>query len=411
MNVGCGRARITPGLGVSMAGYFEDRFATSVHDELYAKALVFESGGVRAAIVSCDVICIQDDTVASIRAQVESRTGIAGDNVMVAATHTHTGPRTRMARLHAGDDVTSAWLDGFPSLVADAVAIAADDVEPCQASVGIAQEDRIAFNRRFHMADGSVRTNPGSRNADIVRPAGPIDPKVTAVAFKTARGGNKALLVNYACHLDNVGGTRLSADFPGYLAARLEERLEDAPFGVFLNGACGDINHIDVNSAVRRKGHEHARWMGETLASDVCEALRGADALPTTPVRVGVATASLPTTEDAEADPTTDVQAIALGDLAVVGVPAEYFVELQLDIQQRSPFPVTVVSELTNGWIGYVPTRKAFEENMGHVTAARMDGFDHMGYEVRSALSRGYLPGVGEAIADAAAAVLERLRG
>ena len=179
---------------------------------------------------------------------------------------------------------------------------------------------------------------------------------------------------------------------------------------MFLNGACGDINHIDVNSAVRRKGHDHARWMGETLAGDVCQALRAADDLSTAPVRVSSATASLPTTEDAEADPTTDVQVIALGDLAVVGVPAEYFVELQLDIQERSPFPVTVVSELTNGWIGYVPTRKAFEENMAHVSADRMDGFDHMGYEVRSALSRGYLPGVGEAIAAAAVAVLQRLR-
>ena len=71
-----------------------------------------------------------------------------------------------------------------------------------------------------------------------------------------------------------------------------------------------------------------------------------------------------------------------------------------------SAFSVTIVSELTNGWIGYVPTRKAFEENMGHVSGERMAAFDHMGYEVRSALSRGYLPGVGEAIAETAVGLL-----
>ncbi len=409
--VGCGRARITPPLGVSMAGYFEDRFAAAVRDELYAKALVFEAAGERAALVSCDVICIPDDIVAAIREQVESRTGIPGGNVMVAATHTHTGPRTRMSRVGDADDVTSTWMDEFPSLVANAVAVAAGDIEPCEAVTGTAYEDRIAFNRRFHMRDGSVRTNPGSRNADIVKPAGPIDPEVAVVAFRGARGGTKAVLVNYACHLDNVGGTELSADFPAYLAARVAERVEDAPFCLFVNGSCGDINHIDVNSAARRKGHEHARWMGETLAGDVCDALRCAEALATAPLRVARAVADLPTTEDAEATATTETQVIALGDLAIVGVPAEYFVELQLDIKARSPFPLTVVSELTNGWIGYVPTRKAFEENMSHVTSERMSGFDHMGYEVRSALSRGYLPGVGEAIADTAVAVLRDLRG
>jgi hypothetical protein len=389
-----------------MAGYFEDRFATAVRDELYAKALVFELDGEMAALVSCDVICIPDDLVAAIREQVERRTGVPAANVMVAATHTHTGPRTRTSRLVSGDEVTGPWLDAFPATVADAVAVAARDLEPCEAFSGTAYEDRIAFNRRFHMSDGSVRTNPGSRNPEVVKPAGPIDPEVSVVGFRSPRGGNKAILVNYACHLDNVGGTELSADFPGYLAGRVAERLADAPFCVFLNGSCGDINHIDVNSERRRKGHEHSRWMGETLAGDVCEALADAVPLPVSSLRVRSALANLPTTDDAEGADTTEVQVVAFGECAVVGVPAEYFVELQLDIKARSPFSVTIVSELTNGWIGYVPTRKAFEENMGHVSGERMAAFDHMGYEVRSALSRGYLPGVGEAIAETAGGLL-----
>jgi len=409
MQVGCGRARITPDLGVYMAGYFEARFATAVSDELYAKALVFESDGTRAAIVSCDLICIPDSVVAQIREQVERLSGIPGANVMVAATHTHTGPIPMPDAVEDGG-ITARWAEGFPSVVAHAAAIAVADLEPCDTAMGVAHEDRIAFNGRYYMADGSVRTNPGIGNADIGGPAGPIDPDVAVVAFRRPRGAAKALLVNYACHLDNVGGTELSADFPGYLATRLAERLEDSPCCLFLNGSCGDINHVDVTGTRARHGHDHARWMGETLAGDVCEALRAATPLSACSVRVGRSTARLPTAPDTEAADAIEVQAIALGDVAIVGVPAEYFVELQLDIKDRSPFAQTLVSELTNGWIDYVPTRKAFEENMRHVSSDPMDGFDHMGYEVRSALSWGYLPGVGEAIADTAVELLEQMR-
>jgi hypothetical protein len=96
-------------------------------------------------------------------------------------------------------------------------------------------------------------------------------------------------------------------------------------------------------------------------------------------------------------------------DVGFVSIPAEYFVELQLDIKKHSPFKRTFVSELANGWVGYIPTKKAFDENMKDVPADAMKQFDHKGYEVRSALSRGFLPGVGEVMADKAVELLEKL--
>jgi hypothetical protein len=282
---------------------------------------------------------------------------------------------------------------------------ARENAEPCELSWARALEDRIAFNRRYRMKDGTVRTNPGCANPDIVEPAGPIDPEVATLVCRRGDGSLKALLVNYTCHLDNVGGTELSADFPGYLARRLAERLDGDPAVLFANGACGDINHVDTRSAIRRKGHEHSRWMGETLAGDVCVSLPQAEAVSGAPVGVASRQVVLPTREGS--DPVeVEIQAIRAGDVGMVGIPAEYFVELQLDIKARSPVPHTIVSELTNGWVGYVPTRRAFEENMGDVPASRMETFDHLGYEVRSALSRGLQPGVGEAMADAAVEVL-----
>ena len=150
--------------------------------------------------------------------------------------------------------------------------------------------------------------------------------------------------------------------------------------------------------------------MGETLAGDACAALAATGYLAAAPVRVAGEVLQLPLAEgsDEDAKP-VEIQALRVGDLGLVGIPAEYFVELQLDIKARSPLPRTCVLELANGSIGYVPTRAAFDENMAHVSSTRMERFDHLGYEVRSALSRGYLPGVGEAIADGAVRLLQQL--
>jgi len=410
VKVGCGESRITPDLGVSMAGYFEERRATAIHDDLYTKALIFDDGNVSAGILCCDLICIHRNDVERIREIISEKTGIKGENVMVCATHTHTGPRTRIPRIEAESNVEPIlqWLKGFPERAAQAVIDAVENLEFCEISGGVSLEDRIAFNRRYRMKDGTVQSNPGRQNLGIIEPAGPIDPEVGVIGFTRQDGTIKALYVNYSCHLDNVSGTQISADYPGYLAERLQERLDEEPFVLYTNGACGDINHIDVRSPYGRKGHEHSRWMGETLAGDVCEALKDMKPLSNENVRTASKIVQLPTREDVDKKiGQAEVQAIRVGDIGFASAPAEYFVEFQLDIKERSPFKRTFVSELANGWVGYVPTRKAFEENMKDVPSEAMKSFDRKGYEVRSALSRGFLPGIGEVIADAAVELLE----
>lgn len=410
LSVGCGESIITPALGASLAGYFEERRATAVHDDLRARALVFGDERDLAALIVCDLICMPLELAQAVRTEVHRLTGIDPNRVMVGATHTHTGPQTRAHMLKADDEVTRSWLASAPARIAQSVAHAMANREACTLAAATVLEDRIAWNRRYRMSDGSVRSNPGYRNPGIVAPAGPIDPEVGVVSFARADGTLKAVFVNYACHQDCVGGTEISADYTGYLAQRLRERAPGHPFVLFTNGACGDINHCDFRSPVPRKGHEHARWMGETLAGDACTALAKATPLPGAPVEVVTETARLPQREDADpAWATVDIRVLRVGGMAIVGIPAEYFVELQLDLRARSPLRPTFVAELTNGWVGYVPTRKAFEENMKYVSAEPMKGFDHMGYEVRSALARGFLPGVGEAMVEAALRALARL--
>ena len=410
IRIGCGASKITPGLGAFMAGYFHERQATAVHDDLFAKAMIFDDGKTVAGILCCDLICLTSDEVAKVREITTKKAGINGANVMVCCTHTHTGPQTRTFRMPEGAEVTLKWLDEFPEMAALAVIKAMSDMEPCTIAGGVSYEDRIAYNRRYKMKDGTVQTNPGYKNPNIIEPAGPIDPEVGVISFTDKNGKIKTLYVNYACHCDCVGGTEISADYPGHLTVRLQERLGYKPFIHFTNGACGDINHINVQSPYHRQGHEHSRWMGETLASDVCEVLKNMTPLSNEGVKVVSKAIQLPMQDDADKGiGMAEIQAISVGDIGFVGIPAEYFVELQLNIKKRSPFKRTFVSELANGWVGYIPTKKAFEENMKDVPSETMKAFDHKGYEVRSALSRGFLPGVGEAMANTAVELLEKL--
>ena len=55
------------------------------------------------------------------------------------------------------------------------------------------------------------------------------------------------------------------------------------------------------------------------------------------------------------------IQILRIGDAAVVGWPAEVYVELGLEVRQRSPFPLTFVASLANGGVGYIPTPAAYE--------------------------------------------------
>ena len=83
---------ITPPKGYRMAGYFVERFNTGTHDPLQAKALVFRQGDERAALVFCDLIGISRDVSERARKLAAKKSDIPSANILIAATHSHTGP-------------------------------------------------------------------------------------------------------------------------------------------------------------------------------------------------------------------------------------------------------------------------------------------------------------------------------
>jgi len=433
---------ITSPVGYRMAGYFSERLSTGTHDPLMAKAIVLRQADQQAALVFCDLIGLPAELTGQVRRAVEQKTGIPAANIMIAATHAHTGPLFsgtlrkhfhEQAAAKGGTDPHekqdySAQLAGK---LVEVIATARAALKPVKLQVAVAKQQGLSFNRRFHMKDGTVRFNPGKLNPEIVRPAGPIDPDVGILLMRSAAEDRPlASLCVFALHLDTVGGTEYSADYPYYLEQSLRQKLGERFVSLFGNGTCGDINQVDVSHNRRQQGQEEAKRIGETLAATLQAELAGLKDLkrPSLAVRSEVVDAPLqqPTAEDiawaeeaikkvgtkdlsfldqvkaykikslrsrgGKTLPMT-VQAFRLGeDMAIVALPGEVFVDLGLAIKRASPFATTLVVELANDSPGYVPTRKAFAEGSYETVNSRVQ------------------PGGGELLVETAGRLLKQLK-
>jgi hypothetical protein len=412
---------ITPPVGYRMSGYFSERLNTGTHDPLYAKVIVLRQGDEQAALVFCDLIGISREISDHACKLASEKTGIAASNIVIACTHSHTGPLYSGALRRHFHDLAVAQHGRDPheqvdypaelaAKLADAIGQAHAAAAPSRLHAGIAAETRLSFNRRFHMKDGTVVCNPGKLNSNIVRPAGPIDPDVGILLIRDSSGRPLASLSVFALHLDTVGGTEYSADYPRYLESSLRESLGDQFVSLFGAGTCGDLNHIDVSHDRPQKGHGEAQRIGTALAETVRAALpqlrpvqSPALALRTTTVHAPlqqytaeqvaeartnmskIGTRELPFLKQVEAYKIMALQQLSgatlpmevrvfrLGaDVAIVTLPGEVFVELGLAIKRSSPFANTLVIELANDAPGYVPTREAFAEGSYETVNSRV---------------------------------------
>jgi hypothetical protein len=401
---------ITPPTGYRMAGYFNERLNTGTHDPLQAKALVLREGDEQAVLVFCDLVAIPRDVSSRARKRAAKKTGIPEANILIAATHSHTGPLYAGAMRQYFHDraVAAKGTDphekiDYPAVLAEKIAEAVENAHksarPVALSAGVARQEGLSSNRRFLMKDGTVQFNPGKLNPNIVHPVGTIDPDVGLLRL---RAGEKdlGLLTIFALHLDTVGGTEYSADYPFYLERKLRPVLGADGVSLFGAGTCGDINHIDVSKKDPQSGQMEAGRIGTTLGDTVSEALPklkplrsprlavrqaivqvplqkyGAEAIARARKDLAkVGSRELPFLKQVEAYKIVslqmqprdslpmEVQVLRLSDdAAIVGLPGEIFVDLGLAIKKASPFPITFVIELCNDAPGYVPTIKAFKE-------------------------------------------------
>ena len=433
--VGASAVKITPPPGAAMAGYFHNRGAEGVHDDLYAKALVLQKDGVRTALVICDLIEVPRIVTDQVRAMVARDKTVPAGNVMISATHAHTGPvlaDSADAYNLTGQmrSIAVEYSRSLPARIADTIRLATQNMRAARVSAAAGEEPSLSFNRRFFMKDGTVGWNPGKQNPGILRPTGPTDPQVPVVYFESSDGKPIATYVNFTMHLDTVGGLEYSADYPYTLAKLLAAVKGPEMLSFFSIGAAGNVNHIDVSDPNPQSGHYEAARIGTVLAAEVLKTLRQTRSMPADRLQCKSEVVKMPlaplTSGDVEwakgitakfgkpdAAPFMDqvradkimavsarngqpvdaeVQVIALGNqIAWVGLPGEVFVELGLAIKRASPFPLTIVAELSNDDPGYVPNREAYPQGAYEPVSARV------------------APGSGEMLVDGAVRLLTEL--
>ena len=444
LQAGASIVTITPPLGTPMAGFFHYREAETVADELTARTVVLDDGTTRLALVVCDLISLKAETVTAARNRIIERHGIPAECIMIACTHTHTGPVTSENR---GVQPDRAYMDWLTTRIADGVGIACSRLVPARVSYGAADVQGICFNRRFRMRDGTVVFNPGIGNPDILEPAGPTDPEVTALLVEDEAGRPIALWACLSTHYVGTDQERaISADYYGDFARVIERCLGDQCVGMLANGTSGNINTIDVQQSVRLKGTARARLVGTAVAAAAVqgammsqrldEVALEAESFPLTiarwqitPEDITLAEAILAQPAETEPEPAagfsyvvgqpipgsqvrsyasavsqlaqmpsegeTELQVMRIGDLALVVLPGEIFVEFGLAIKAQAPFDQVAVVGLANDHIGYVPTEEAFRQG---------------GYETWRTASSWSAPGTGEAMTEAVLARLQDLR-
>ena len=259
LSAGVSVVSITPPIGVELSGYgyYLERRCDGVRDEVLCKALVLDDGARKVAVVASDLIGLDRETTTRIRRTVEERTGIPPDHVLLACSHTHSGPAT--IRLRGCGEVDEAYVRLLARKIAGAVTMAYEDMEPATVRVGHGTCG-LGFNR--------------------VVPDAPVDREVGVLRFDREDGSVKAFVVNFSAHAVTFGGDnrKVSRDYPGGAADAVEAVFPGSTM-LFLQGSCGDVNPLD---RYRNRPDTAGRVLaGEVLkvsagASEVVESLLGA---------------------------------------------------------------------------------------------------------------------------------------
>ena len=448
---GAARVKLEPPAGLAMLGY-GNRVGRNagVHDDLSAQALVLSDGVAKIAIAGVDVLALGVRIADDIRELVAKSTGIPADSIMVCATHTHSAPAFNIfatprpdAKPAEGRDLE--WERALAEKIASAIIQAHANLQPATLRAATASFT-LGINRRLMRPHRQIQL--------AANRSGPADAEVVALGAYRPDGTAIAYVMNYPCHgvvlcEDNL---LYSRDWPGFAMDEIESASSTAsglrPISIFLQGATGNIDPRSRGSF--DVAEEYGRAMGRAafdslayaqsianpeivvrripltlalkdLGADLaiareCAAQtqasldnhRGGDGYQLKRLRDHhaqslAALSALEALEeqnrrDRRVDMTrrqliTAMSIVTVGNIAIVGIPGELFVELGLALKANPHFAQTLVAGYCNDLIGYIPTRAAYAEG---------------GYEVDTAR---VAPGSGEAMVEAALSSLDAIRG
>ncbi|NOY43128.1 MAG: hypothetical protein GXP26_15015 [Planctomycetes bacterium] len=396
--VGVSKTVITPEVPVQLVGYGGRKNPFSGVDiDIYAKALAFQDQqGHRGIIVTADLVGFQDVFFGPVCERVMKKTGLSRAQIMLNASHNHTGPLMSLKPDRQGNVAYFAFNEeesqrvvdytkGLQEKIYQLMLAALNDLQPADLSWGT---DRVSFvmNRRIKTKDGVIRMGPN--------PDGPADSVVPVLKVAAANGEIRALLFGCACHNTGLTGDHnvITGDYAGYAQEILERRYPGA-IALFKAGCGADANpepRTDI-AGVRILGLELADAVTRALASklkpihgELRFALRKTD-LPLKTYQPGQVEAMaaekdvvglmakhlwkvLQSGTTLRTKYPAHIAAWAFGDdLTLVAFPSETVAEYALNLRSEYPNDPLWVSGYNNDLFGYVPTAQIVREG-GHET-------------------------------------------
>jgi neutral ceramidase len=421
--VGVGKINITPDQDLLVSGGLYPRTFEKIKDPLFVKSIVICTADIKFAIITLDLLYLLNVDVVKIKKHLQSETDILYENIVICPSHTHSGPYTNFSRME--EYVTEQYeevkakhdkyMRKVHMAILQAVLNANKDLKSCKLGVKKGHVKGISHNRRV------LKENNDCWNTWLLPEeernkwpsAGPIDTDLYVLAAITDDNKVKAVLYNYGLHANSNHTTRsISADYPAYVAQEISRRL-GAQEVLFIPGPCGNIN-----------ANLSSEMIGKRISEEIVEVMNNMNYnlkpfLSTKSVDVELPLREVRDFQEEEISRkwpsgmdyykneykkmikqkqtliTCTLTGIRVDDNVLIFNPAELFVEFGLQIKEGSPFEHTIVVELANGYIGYVPTKEAFDQG---------------GYETFYASQSKLIPEAGEIIVKESLNIVHELR-
>ena len=360
LRAAAGKVDITPSHTVYMAGYGMNRRSVDAHDPLMARCIVLESSGVRIALVSCDLVGLPRYQIQRIRALVSS---VTPDHLVIAATHTHSGPDT-MGQW--GPDIRTSgvdqmWMSDVRNKIAELVDRTAASLHPA----------RLKF--------ASTADMPlVSKNIRVPRI---LDTELSVMQVLSAEDGKPvATVVNYACHPEILNNRHLTADYPHWIYKAVESGNGGAC--LFFNGALGGMVTADYDETTSPKGENWAaaERIGTALGERALAIVATAEVLKVAPIQsarriftvplenirfktligLGVFPKDVSTGGVIE----TEVSHFRIGPAEFVTIPGEALPNIGLYVKRLMDGQTKFVFGLTGDELGYILTPEDYGLNL-----------------------------------------------
>lgn len=393
VSIGVSKKVLDVSKGVKLAGYMDrSQGNLGIYDPVYTKALAISNGLQKTIIITNDILGLDEEIVKAVVLKIQAELAIEEKDIFICATHTHSGPEI------------IEWMPGV-NLDTEHKKLKKRIIDDIAKNAIESTKELIPSHIKFGKSEiNDLGTNRINKDVDF-------DNSVNVISFNTDEDKPICIIVNHACHPTILGSNNLlvSADYPGVVQRKVEQKYGQGCICMFMNGACGDIS-----TRFTRRGQDfiEVERMGALLFNKVIEAIdrslnvdgneikcikdyfyfpkkelpdydeavkhyeeaklkrdlasKGVGSLDErrlaeTKYQGASITLKLLETLDDDYRINAPIQVIKIGNIVIVGVPVELFNEFGLSIKSSSKLKNILVAGYTNDMLGYVYTKESYE--------------------------------------------------